>query len=364
MPTPINISASRGAAILGLSKWKTPVQTWLEIMEARESGFCEKNNYKLPEFEEGPPLRWGKAFESAIVELAESIRNSKIVDREKLYKLGDDITDGDKWDFITCHIDGAYLKPEGKLVFPLHEGKTTSLFYFNDNFGEPGTDKVPIEYQIQCQHQMICTGAEKVILSVLVFPRRVEEWEEMGIRVAMGMIKEDGHQFAHIRKIIKTDENGLHTYRENFDGVYQWADMLNQMGYFHQYEIKAHKSLQKIMIKHYADFWEKNIIGKKEPTPQTYDDIKCLVREPSGTIVADENIERLAIEYRDIKSEISGTGPLAKKTQQIKVMLLDYMREQESTLDDDTTDKWIMRNRQGQKIASYGKDKNGKFIFR
>jgi predicted phage-related endonuclease len=39
MPTPINISASRGAAILGLSDYQTPVQVWLQIMESRDPGF-------------------------------------------------------------------------------------------------------------------------------------------------------------------------------------------------------------------------------------------------------------------------------------------------------------------------------------
>ena len=85
MPTPVNISASRGASILGLSKWKTPVQSWLEIMEARQPGFCEKHKYKYPEFEETAVLRWGKAFESAIIELAERKQDDVIGFREKLF---------------------------------------------------------------------------------------------------------------------------------------------------------------------------------------------------------------------------------------------------------------------------------------
>ncbi len=333
MSLPINISASRGAAILGLSKWKTPVQSWLEIMEARDPGFCENNNYKLPEFEYNSAMKWGHAFESAIVELAENKRYVNITDREKLYVFPEHI-------FITCHIDGKYNTKN------LHEGKTTSYFNFKDNFGDPGTNKVPIENQIQTQHQMICTGADKVIISVLVFPKRVEEWEEMGLD------PDD--------KYISLPEKNGFTIIETVE----FAKMLDYMGYFHQYEINAHPELQKSMIKHYADFWNENVLGKKEPTPQSYDDIKCLVREPVGTIIADENIERFMAEYKNIKSELSNTGPLAKRTAQIKVHVLDYMKKAESTLDDDTTDKWILLNQQGKKLASYGKDKNGNFIFR
>ena len=335
MPKPINISASRGASILGLSKWKTPVESWLEVMESREPGFCEKNNYELPVFEYNSAMRWGHAFESAIIELAEDRRDCRIFDREVLYKNGL---------FMTCHIDGKYADT----IQALHEGKTTTAFYFRDNFGEPGTDKVPIEYQIQCQHQMICTGAEKVILSVLVFPHRVEEWEEMG-----WMPEQDEHLWIIDNEILqKTATPG------------RWAKTLNEMGYFHQYEITAHKELQDLMIKHYTDFWNEHVLAGKAPEPKTYGDIKRLVREPVGTIIADENIERLMSEYKHIKSEIGQGGTLSKRIDQIKIEVMQYMTDQTGVIDDDSQDKFILRNQAGKKIASYGKNKNGSYIFR
>lgn len=340
MPTPINISASRGAAILGLSGWKTSVHTWLEIMETREPGFCKKNNYEFPEFEENAGMRWGTAFESAIIELAEQ-KKSAIYDRERLYKH-------DKYEYITCHIDGKYLlNPVHKQ--PLHEGKTTSFFYWKDNFGDPGTDKIPVEYQIQTQHQMICTGAEKVILSVLVFPRRVEEWEEMGIMVN----GPDSYDY----KLINEDLS-LNVYCE------EWATMLSQMGYFHQYEINPLPELQEKMIQAYTEFWNKNILGKIPPEPQDYTDIKLLCPEPIGTILADEKIERLMSEYKNIKSEISGSGELGKRADQIKVEILDYMRNSGYVEDDESKDKWILRSQDGKKIASYGRNKKGVMVFR
>jgi predicted phage-related endonuclease len=353
MSTPINISASRGASILALSKWKTPVQSWLEMMEARQPGFCAKHKYNLPEFEYGSAMRWGHAFESAIIELAEKRQGHTIHDRERLFtnEYSGKITNSDLEKLnpvITCHIDGWY----GKEQFdPLHEGKTTSYFYWHDNFGEPGTDKVPVEYQIQCQHQMICTGAEKVILSVLVFPKRVEEWEEMGWKIIQ---HEKGY---YLENPIFTDSTGLHK-------PVKWARILDQMGYFHQYEIKSHPELQKSMIQHYTEFWNENVLGEKEPIPQTYDDIKALCTEPIGTILADETIERLWAEYKNIKSEIGGTGPLAKRADQIKVIVLDYMHNAGAIEDDESREKWILRDQSGSKLASYGKNKNGVFGFR
>lgn len=350
MPTPINISASRGAAILGLSNWKTPVQSWLEIMEARQPGFCEKRGYVKPEFEYSPAMRWGHAFESSIIELAESKINDRIANREFLF-----VTDGkiigktptidiiNSPYYITCHIDGRYYRNDKEL----HEGKTTSAFYFRDYFGEPGTDEVPMEYQIQCQHQLICTGAEKVILSVLVFPKRVEEWEEIGI------------------EIIK---NGNEYYISYGDGTYiipyEWSIILNQMGYFHQFITNYNQKLQQKMIEKYTEFWENNILGEKEPEPQSCDDIKALCPEPTGTIIADENIERMYSEYKNIKSELSGSSQLAKRADQIKVDLLNYMRKSDKTLDENTKNKYILLDRSGKRLASYGKNKNGQYMFR
>ena len=339
MPTPINISASRAAALLGQSEYQTPVSVWLQIMEARDPGFCARRGYTLPVIEYTPAMRWGHAFESAVIELAERKAGIKIVLREYLFTK----------DFLTCHIDGAYDTPDSESVDVLHEGKTTSEFYYHTHFGDPGTDKVPPEYQLQCQHQMICTGAERVILSVLVFPKRVEEWEEMGyipVKSENGVWRIDNEKFINA-----------------IDPI-EWARTLAEMGFFHQYEIHAHPELQSKMLTRYREFWEVNVLGAREPEPQSMDDIKCLCPSPVGTVVADEAIERMLYERESIKSEISATGALGKRVEQIKVATLDYMRNAGAVIDDESKDKWLLLSRDGRKLASYYRDKRGYYIFR
>lgn len=325
MPTPLNISASRAGAILGMSQYSTPLQVWLQIMESREPGFCEKHNYKLPEFEYNSAMKWGHAFESAVIELAEEKTGGYISDREKLFQK----------DYITCHIDGLY-----KGTSALHEGKTTSAQYFYSAFGEPGTDRVPVEYQLQCQHQMICTGAEKVILSVLVFPKRVEEWEKEGWIVELN----ENNEY-----ILKKDEL--------WSKPLLWAGVLNQMGYFHQYTIHAHADLQKLMLEAYSDFWNNHVLTGTPPEPQDYTDIKSICRSPKGLIVADENMENLAAEYKSITKEISSTGTLAKRKEQIKTQILNKMIDIDKTvgtiIDDNAIDKFILMSRTGKKLFSY-----------
>lgn len=342
MPIPINISASRAAAILARSEYGTKTDIWLEIMESREPGFCEKHNYEKPERAENAVMRWGTAFEDAICELAEGRQGEKIFMREELGIYYQDEnneygilgTGGFRSDYkypqITCHIDGLYEN----LTKTLHEGKSTSQFYFNDNFGEPGTDAVPMEYQIQCQHQMICTGAEKVILSVLVFPKRADDWEAMGWLIRGS-------------EMVRKRDNWL---ADDSIKIADWAKTLDQMGYFHQYEIAANPELQKLMLEKYEIFWNENVLKKIPPEIQNYDDIKKLIREPVGTIIADEQTERFALEYQQINDE---SGKLKKRKSEVKTQILKRMVALDSTIDDESEKKWILRDGAGNKLGQY-----------
>jgi hypothetical protein len=326
-------------------------------MEARNPGFCAAAGYELPVIEYSPAMRWGYAFESEIIELAEKKSGREIKDREKFFEM----------DNITCHLDGVYAcdgcgNTEFEIPAPafaccpdeqrpiIHEGKTTSLQYFREHFGEPGTDKIPIEYMCQVQHQMICTGAEKAIVSVLVFPRRAEEWESMGWEIK---------EYHEGYKLERADNKGWQY------EPYNWANALDQMGFFHQYPVNAHPELQSLMLEKYSAFWNNHVLTGTPPEPVSYDDIKALYREPVGTIIADERITRLMSEYKQIGAEISPTGSLGKRREQIKVEILKYMADKNGVaMDEDSADKWILRDEQGKKIGSYGKTEKGIFIFR
>jgi len=325
---PIGLSASRGAAILGMSKWSTPFETWQKIKEEQQPGFNKAHGYVLPEFKDTPFLHWGHAFEDAVIKLAEKTQHSKIIDREKAYVFKD---------FITCHIDGKY-----KTGAYLHEGKTTNAFIFNNSWGDPGSNRIPREYNIQTQHQMLCTGAYEVIVSVLVFPRMVTDWEAAGWY--------PGH--AGSKWYLQNDKlkSGIKPYR--------WAEILSEMGYFHQYHIKRNQELIDLMIKKYADFWADHIITDIPPEPKNYDDIKRLCPEPKGTIVASDQVERWCYEYKEIGEELGTKGTLKKRREQLKVMILDWMRKQDSCIDDDSRERTILRNSRGNKLIGF----NGKML--
>ena len=143
-----------------------------------------------------------------------------------------------------------------------------------------------------------------------------------------------------------------------------WARVLDDMGYFHQYVITPHAELQALMLEKYRRFWEDNVLSATPPEPVNYDDIRAIYRDPVGTIVATPEVERLYAEYKNIGAEILPSGPLAKRREQIKTELVKYMADTAGITDEDSTDKWILRGQDGKKLASYGKDKNNNMRFR
>ena len=82
---PVGLSASRGAAILGLSKYQTSFGIWQTIMEQKKPGFNKKHGYVYEPFEGNVFTRWGTAFEDSIIELAEEKQRSEIGLREAHY---------------------------------------------------------------------------------------------------------------------------------------------------------------------------------------------------------------------------------------------------------------------------------------
>lgn len=355
MSKPIGISGSRAATILGLNEWQSEFELWQRIMEEKTPGFNSLQGYVMPDDPDNASIRWGTAFEDSIIMLAEEKNVDNIDYRECLFfydlKIKEACQSNSEWknktrkNYITCHIDGIYSKMSNQ-VTTLHEGKTTSQYQFRNEWGTPGTDKVPAYVQCQVQHQLLCTGAEKCIVSVLVFPKRPDEWEKEGWHFHYNLEKQNNYKLHNDYKINLADTiNPIH-----------WAITLDQMGYFHQYSVTANKDLHKTMIKKYKTWWRRHIIKKQEPVPTKTDDIKRLFPEPIGTIVASEDIESLCNEYKQIGKEISNTGRLGKRRESLKVQILDWMRKQDSTVDDDSREKTILRDRAGKKLVSW----NGK----
>lgn len=374
--TPRGIGASRGAAVLGLSEWATTLEVWQQIMEERfparpsriaggsitmqetrpdadgYTGYNAAHGYVLPEFKEGAPLRWGLAFEDAVVSLAEEATGAAIVDRETLFGISlsherKRVTYPDSIDMdclpITCHIDGRYTLGEPTL----HEGKTTTAMSFREKWGEPGTDRIPRTYQIQVQHQMLCTGASEAIVSVLVFPETPDAWEKMGWIVEKGRTWDTSNNW-YLRKVDKYADGSEKTL--DLKRVEKWAETFADIGNFHQYRIPANPRLQELMLEHYREWWNKYVLGETPPMARSYEDIKRLTPSPRGTIIADAELARWIAEHRQIGQE---SAESARSRDRLKVKMIEHAATLAKVQDEESADKWVIRSSDGKKLASF-----------
>ena len=352
---PRGISASRGAAVLGLSEFQTPLEVFQRIMEEREPGWNAAHGYALPPEPDSAAIRWGNAFEDAVVELAERAQGVKIDHREDYWTKALNAEPRKLIDFedlrgpITCHIDGAYCKNP----YTLHEGKTTSAFAFREKWGEPGTDHIPRTYQVQVQHQMLCTGAEEAVVSVLVFPETPDKWEAMGWYA-----------------MYFNDAKKWHLKRFNSEGyccdtafIERWADVHDQMGYFHQYLVRANPEAQRLMAEAYREFWHKNVLTGTPPEPRNYEDVKRLFPEPKSTIVVPDYIERKIAEYKGITEE---TASAKKRKERLRLIVTKWAAEHKDAgiEDDESKEAVIFRNGSGDRLGSWSKTKAGSLVFR
>ena len=317
MSIPYKISGSRSSAILGLSSYQTIVEVWLNLCEENNPGFCEKHNYKKPDFQTNNSIIWGSAFEDEIIKAVSKVKNIKLTDREKSFI---------KDEFLSCHVDAIC----GDILI---ENKTTSEFYYKDHFGEPETDQIPIEYQCQIQHNLYVTGLQSCLMPVLVFPKRPDDYVNNGV---------------DIDKIDKS----------------KWMEVFVEMGCLKFYQVNANPDLQKKLIAHYTDFWQNNVLKQIPPEPRDISDIKLLYRDPIGTVIASEHVTRMVKELRDIQSELGDGGSLKKRVDQLKTEIMKFIVDSEKTKDDDSQDKYILRDDTGAKLAMYYKDKKGTYIFR
>jgi hypothetical protein len=328
------ISGSRIAAILGESEYKTEVDIWLDILSEIDPEFVKKYNYE--KFEGNASTRFGTAFEDSLISLTQKKLSCEIKDREKFFCVGN----------RTCHIDGIISGEKLYEGNKLYEGKTSFEMAFRNKFGTPDTDRIPREYMIQVQHNLDLCGLKESVMSVLVFPKSPEEWEEMGWQV-------EWCAEGYILKRYNEDKTVKNCLSPGF-----WADVLFQMGYFHNYYIQENKDVQKMLKELSEEWWQKHIIERKEPEPKNYEDLKMLIPEPVGTILADDELEKWAVEYREITKEIGKSGRLEKRKETLKFNILNKMRSMDKHIDNDTRERTKLVGQDGKRLITW----NGKMF--
>jgi len=141
------IGGSDIGAILGLSRFKTPLEVWME-----KTGKETKKVDSLP-------LRFGSFAEDFVAREYSRATGFELIHDESIF-IHPEHT------FMSAHIDRFVLEGGSPSPMRILECKTSNPFSSGD-WGEVGSDEVPMSYLCQCIWCMAITGIDKTDLAVL-----------------------------------------------------------------------------------------------------------------------------------------------------------------------------------------------------
>jgi len=142
------IGSSDAPAILGVSPWKTAVDVWRQKLN-----LIDGNGGIRPDSARGKILMRGKRLEPYVLAMLAEERGIVAVKRNVRYV-------DPACNFLAAEIDGE--TDDGRNI----EVKTVSPFRMNE-WGEAGTDNLPLHYVAQVQHQLMVTGRQMCFVPVL-----------------------------------------------------------------------------------------------------------------------------------------------------------------------------------------------------
>jgi len=263
------IGGSECAAVLGLSRYKTPLQVYLD-----------KTTENINK-ETTMQMELGTYLEPFLIRKYEEISGNKCEKPQERFI-------NEKYPWLFAHID-SWIKNTNLIL----EAKTTR--FFDENWGEDGTDLIPQEYLIQVAHYCIVCDAYKSI---------------------------DG---AEIIALSKSDS------------------------VLRRYFYKRNKTLEDLIIEKTKDFWENNVLKQIAPEPKNSEDIRRLYKAAikDAEIVATNEVSTKCDELYTVKQQIT---ELEKQEDLLKSEIQYFMRENEILIDINGSKLASWKNRNATRI--------------
>ena len=136
------IGASDIAAVLGISPWKTPLQLYMD------------KRGELPPQEDAPQLRRGRMLEPLVLDFYADETGHEVTRQQEC------VVGAEPWMLAT--LDGFDAIDNAPV-----EAKTVNAFSAQE-FGDHGSDEVPLHYSAQVHWQMMLTDASTGYLAALI----------------------------------------------------------------------------------------------------------------------------------------------------------------------------------------------------
>lgn len=143
-----SIGSSDAPAVLGVSKWRKPIDVWAE-----KTGVVPIDESRTVD---SPRQEWGRLIEPVLVaKAAEELGLRSRKGRFRRHPVHR---------FLTATPDATLLRGD-QAIDELVEAKTTGV---DEGWGDTGTDEIPLQYKVQAVHQAVVTGANVVHVPVLI----------------------------------------------------------------------------------------------------------------------------------------------------------------------------------------------------
>lgn len=137
------IGGSDVAAVLGVSPWRTAYEVFLD------------KRGELPPQEESEPMRWGTLLEPVIRQRYADKTGSPVITIPTTFR-------SEAYPWMIANLDGIRRDNATPRLF---EAKTARS---GEDWGEPGSDEVPLAYLLQVQHYMTVTPFKLTDIAVLI----------------------------------------------------------------------------------------------------------------------------------------------------------------------------------------------------
>jgi putative phage-type endonuclease len=140
------IGGSDASVILGINPWRTPLQLWQDKTQPAMPENTDPERMRV--------LERGKRMEPYVVDLLAAETGLRIVRRNERYI-------DPEFRFLAAEIDAEAESGENVEI------KTVSPFKARE-WGELGSDEIPVHYTAQAQHGLMVTGRALCIFGVLI----------------------------------------------------------------------------------------------------------------------------------------------------------------------------------------------------
>ena len=267
------IGESDAAAVCGVSKWRTPVDVYLD-----------KTSLNIESTTSASAQR-GHTLEPLVRALFVQQTGKQVQQQAKMLKH-------DKYQFMLANIDG-YLVEE-KALF---EAKTSS-YQAHGLWGPPMTDQIPDDYFCQVQHYMAVTNTLVTYVSVLL-------GDDHMLRTLAAFVRLNG-----VNAVLNS---GL-----EFD--------------FRTYVIKRDDHFIDRMIKIEGNFWINNIVMGIAPEYTTTHDLKALFPSACSDkhVIAPDEAFDIVAQRKEIKHK---TDILEDQMKELDAKLMSLMGDAEALVD-------------------------------